>query len=107
MTETVMRTWHAKVARGDLRDWVAAYRDRVLDGMRGVDGFRAVTFLAARDGDPCDVTVLTEWDDMDAVRRFAGDDAARAVVPDFMERYFVAADATAGFHDVILQEAGQ
>lgn len=95
------------MARSDLSDWVHTYRERVLDGMKAVDGFRGVTFHAERDADPCRVTVLTAWDDMDAVRQFAGDDPATAVIPDFMARFFVAADTKASFHDELLLEANR
>jgi len=105
MSGAVVRRWEASVARGDIGAWVATFRDRVLPGMRAVQGFRSVTFLAERDADPCRVCVLTRWDDMDAVRRFAGDAPARTVLPDFMARFFTEHDAEATFHDEVLVEA--
>ncbi|SEW01756.1 hypothetical protein SAMN04488515_0668 [Cognatiyoonia koreensis] len=107
MTAPVVRKWNATVARADLDDWVATYRGKMLDHVRKVDGFREVVFLAERDTDPCRVTALTTWDDMDAVIRFAGDTPAKAVIPDFMKPFFVAADPEASFHDVLLQEKMQ
>lgn len=104
MTDRVIRRWDAVVKQTDLDDWVATYRDRVLGKMGGIGGFQGVAFHAERDADPCNVTVLTMWDDMDAIKRFAGQDPAQAVVPDFMQRFFVHADTRATFHDEILVE---
>ena len=105
MTGRVVRRWEARVARANLDGWVATYRDRVLDKVKEVDGFQSVAFHADREGDPCKVTVLMKWDDMDAVKRFAGDDPATAVIPDFMQPFLIDADARATFHDEILLEA--
>ncbi len=107
MTGPLVRRWEAVSARADLGDWVATYRDRVLPAMKDVPGFLGVTFHAERDADPCRITVLTAWADMDAVKAFAGDDPARAVVPDFMARFFVDHDATASFHDELLLESNR
>ena len=101
----VVRRWEATVARSDLGDWIQTYLDKVLTQVRNVDGFRGVTFLAERERDPCRVSVLTTWDDMGAVTRFAGQEPARAVVPEFMTRFFIESDPEAPFHDVLLQEA--
>lgn len=107
MTGCVVRRWEARVARSDLDGWVATYRDRVLGHVRTVDGFQSVAFHAERDGDPCRVTVFMKWDDMDAVKRFAGNDPAKAVIPDFMQPFLLDTDKRATFHDEILFEAHQ
>jgi len=107
MTKRVVRRWEARVARTDLSGWVSTYRDRVLEGMRDIDGFLGVAFHAEREADPCKVTVLTTWDDMESVRRFAGGAPEKAVVPDYMQDFFVAADPEATFHDEILLEANE
>lgn len=104
MSVAVVRRWEATVARDDLSAWVEAFRTRVLPGMRAVDGFRDVTFLARRDEDPCHVVVLTKWRDMAAVVSFAGKHAAKTVLPDFMAQFFKTHDAEATFYDEILRE---
>ncbi|MEX0281647.1 MAG: hypothetical protein AB3N13_10740 [Arenibacterium sp.] len=101
---TVVRRWEAKVARSDLSDWVATYRERVLPNVREIDGFESVTFLASREGDPAPVTVLMRWRDMDAIKSFAGEDPAKTVLPDFMARFLPDYDARATFHDELLLE---
>lgn len=105
MSGALVRRWEAVAARADLARWVDTYRARVLPAMRDVPGFLGVSFHAERDANPCRVTVLTAWRDMDAVRAFAGDDTARAVAPDFMERFFASPDSATRFHDELLMEA--
>jgi hypothetical protein len=41
---------------------------------------------------------------MDAISAFAGKDAAKTVMPDFMARFFKSYDAESTFYDEVLQE---
>ena len=104
MSGSIVRRWEATVARVDLDDWVETFRERVLPSMRKVSGFRDVTFLAKCNEDPSHVIVLTKWRDMAAVVAFAGEHAAKTVLPDFMARFFVDSDEEATFYDEILRE---
>jgi hypothetical protein len=72
--------------------------------MQGIDGFEGVTVLAAREGDPCTMTVQTRWRGMDAISRFAGDRPAQTYLPDFMVPFFPKYDELASFHDEVLAE---
>ncbi len=66
--------------------------------MSNVPGFRGISIHAERDTDPCRVTVQTTWDSMEAIQAYAGDDPAKAVVPDFMAGFLLEYDAEASFH---------
>jgi len=104
MTGVIARRWDGTVARANLDAWVATYKERVLPKMHGIDGWQGVSFLAARDGDPCRVSVTTLWRDEDALRAFAGENLTQAVVPDFMAGFFVDYDADATLHSEIFVE---
>ncbi len=104
MSDAVVRRWEAVVARDDIQEWIDTFRARALPGMQAVDGFNSVSFLVRRDQDPCHVVVLTKWRDMAAVAAFAGKEAAKTVMPDFMAKYFKSYDAEATFYDEVLQE---
>lgn len=104
MNTSVVRRWEATVNRADIDEWVETYRARVLPGVRAIDGFEGVSFLARRGEDPCHVVALTKWRDMDAITAFAGDNPSKTVLPDFMARFFLSYDADATFYDEVLQE---
>jgi Antibiotic biosynthesis monooxygenase len=107
MTGATVRKWEATMARGDIGNWLETFRARAFPGMQAVDGFLGIRIFAQSDRDPCRVTVLTNWRDMDAVKRYAGDEPARTVMPDFMAPFFTDFDAEASFHDELLVEAKQ
>jgi len=107
MTGAVVRRWEATIARDQVLEWRDTLLERVFPKMKAINGFRALRVHAQHDQDPCRVTVFTEWDDMLCVRRFAGDDPAKAVIPDFMEPFFRSYDETATFHDELVLEASR
>ncbi len=104
MTDVIVRKWEAMIARSDIAAWKETFMERVFPHMKGIDGFKGVTVFAAREGDPCIMTVQTNWRDMEAVVRFAGDDPARTYLPDFMVPFFPKYEAFATFHDQVLAE---
>jgi heme-degrading monooxygenase HmoA len=56
------------------------YRTEVLSVLRGVAGFRGAHLLRRRTGGETEFVSLTSFDDLDAVRAFAGPDYETAVV---------------------------
>jgi heme-degrading monooxygenase HmoA len=76
----------ARVWKGIARD--AAHADaylrhlkaRVLPALAAIEGYRDVRVLRRTAHDRVEFLVLTFWDSMEAIRRFAGEDPERAVV---------------------------
>lgn len=107
MTDAVVRKWEAQIARRDVVAWKDTFMDRVFPTMRAIEGFRGISVMVAQDGDPCRMTVLTRWADMQAIEALAGDDPGRTYLPDFMEPFFPSYDERATFHDEVLLEMAQ
>ncbi len=73
----IARTWSG-TSRPDSGDaYLAHLESVVLPEIRHIDGHRGAYVL--RDGD--EFQVVTLWDSMEAIRRFAGDEPEAAVVP--------------------------
>ena len=104
MTDAITRRWDGLVKRADLSVWIEKLQEKALPLMRGVDGWQGISCLAARDGDPCRVSVTTKWKDEAALRAFAGDSLTLAVMPKFMAPFFVDYDAHATLHTEIFVE---
>ena len=107
MSGIVVRHWQAQVLRADLEAWIATFRARALPGMKAVEGWLGISIDAARTDDPCAVTVTTRWKDEAALRRYAGDAPAKAVVPDFMSPFLVSFDPEATFRDELVMESAR
>ncbi len=104
MTGPIVRRWEAMIARADIAPWLETFRARAYPGMQAVEGFKGITIHAERGGDPCRVTVMTKWENINAIKRYAGDVPEKTVMPDFMARFFPSYDAKASFHDELMRE---
>ncbi len=107
MTGAVVRRWEASIARADVPAWLDTFRTRAFPGMSAVEGFKGIRVHLQRDGDPCRLTVFTEWNDMAAIKRYAGETPEKTVMPDFMAPFFSSYDATASFHDELELETSR
>ncbi len=76
----IVRVWTAQTTAGQLPAYLEHLRGRVLPELKALEGYRGVTVLDRPLTDGIEVVVMTYWESMDAVRRFAGADVERAVV---------------------------
>ena len=98
------RGWTASVADGDAYE--RFFRERVIPDLQGVEGFLGATLLRRRVGEGVELVVLTRFESLDAVRRFAGADIetpviepeARALLSHFEER--------AAHYETVVDERG-
>jgi len=76
----VVRSWSALATPDGAVAYVAFFRNTLLPQLRRIPGHRGALVLRRPVGDGIEITVLTFWESMDAVKRFAGDPPDRAVV---------------------------
>jgi heme-degrading monooxygenase HmoA len=70
--------WHGSVPVAQANPFHRHLLANAVAEMRGVEGFLDATVLHQPDDDRVRITLLTTWRDMEAVRRYAGDEAAVA-----------------------------
>jgi heme-degrading monooxygenase HmoA len=77
----IMRVWHGYTARGEnARRYEELLREVILPGIHRVEGYRGA-YLSTRDvGEETEFVTVTLWESMAAIRRFAGEEYARAVI---------------------------
>jgi heme-degrading monooxygenase HmoA len=76
----IARLWSGWTRAADADRYDRHYRDEVLPTLRQLPGFRGARLLRRTVGDETEFVSLTFFDDLDAIRRFAGDDHEEAVV---------------------------
>jgi len=101
----VERVWSARAAsRDDAAAYAAYFRRVVLPELAEVDGYRGATLLQRDLPDGVEVVVSTRWDSLDAIRAFAGDDIARAVVHDEAAALFAGYDRTVRHFEIVSED---
>jgi heme-degrading monooxygenase HmoA len=98
----IARTWNG-TARIDKADaYVAHLREKTFPQLAAIAGHRGAYVLRRSASDAATVafTVVTLWESLDSVRRFAGDDPEVAVVPAEAQALLVTYDDRAVHWDV-------
>ena len=98
----VIREWRGLATREKEATYVAHFCDEVLPKLRQLDGFLGASVLRRGKDDAVEMTVLTRWESMDAIRRFAGEDAELAVVAAAAQPCFVSYDRKVSHHEVVV-----
>lgn len=83
----IARIWTGRVPYEKSAEYLCLMREVALPDYRSVLGNRGAWCLHRRDADVVTVTMLTFWDDLAAIRQFAG-------VPEDVAKYY---DFDAGF----------
>ncbi|MEA2380808.1 MAG: hypothetical protein QOH72_779 [Solirubrobacteraceae bacterium] len=74
----IVRTWRGAVRPADLDEYLRHQDATGVGDYRATPGNRGVLVLRRTHGDLVEITTVSFWDSMDAVRGFAGDDPERA-----------------------------
>jgi hypothetical protein len=79
----ISRLWHGWTTRANADVYEGLLRDEIFVGIRNrdIEGFRNIQMLRRDVGDEVEFITIMEFDSLDAVRAFAGDDYEAAVVP--------------------------
>jgi heme-degrading monooxygenase HmoA len=102
----IARRWTARATPVNTQRYLAIARDQVLPALRTLPGFRggAVLTRPSPSGET-DIEFITFWESLDAIRAFAGQDIARAVILPEAEALLSHADHAATHWQVVLQES--
>lgn len=79
------------------------YRSEALPVLRGVAGFEGARLLRRTTGDETEFVSLTFFDNLDAVRAFAGSDCETAVVADQAREVVVRFDNNVGHYETAFE----
>jgi heme-degrading monooxygenase HmoA len=79
----IARRWHGRVPAAKAEEYLKLSEDVGLADYRSTEGNRGAWCLHRREGDVVHVEMFTLWDDLEAIRRFAGSEVTKAKYYDF------------------------
>ena len=85
----VARIWTGRVRRDDADAYAALMRSTAVPDYRAIPGNLGAWVLRRDDDAGTEIAMLTMWDSLEAVRRFAGEPADRARYYDFDAAYLL------------------
>jgi heme-degrading monooxygenase HmoA len=103
----IARFWTAKIAQGHAHVYADHLRSQVLTDLRKVDGYIGAKLLERETGDSVEIVVVTFWQSLDSIRKFAGPDVERAVVSDEIASLFLQYDQRVRHYEVVVMDGPQ
>jgi heme-degrading monooxygenase HmoA len=97
----IARVWTGAARPERIESYLSHLRERTLPQIRQIAGHRGAYVLRRSSTERVDVTVVTLWDSIDAIARFAGADTEAAVVPPEAQALLIAWDDRAVHWDVV------
>jgi heme-degrading monooxygenase HmoA len=100
-TSMIARIWRGATSAEDTDAYAAYLRETGVKEYSATPGNQGVHMLRRIQGDRCEFLMLTFWDSMEAVKRFAGDDPERAVFYPADDRFLIERDLTSSHWEVV------
>ena len=98
----IVRAWHATATAEGADAYREHFTDSVLPDLQRIDGYQGA-YLLQRDHDThVELQVLTLWDSLEAISRFAGANPDRAVVEPDAQAALASYDTTVTHHTVVV-----
>jgi hypothetical protein len=97
----IARRWHGRVPAMKAEEYLRLMEQVGLPDYRSTEGNRGAWCLHRREGDLVHVEMVTFWDDLEAIRRFAGDDLTKAKYYDFDPDFLLEVEPEVTHFDVI------
>jgi heme-degrading monooxygenase HmoA len=95
----ITRMWRGWTRAADADRYERHYRSEVMDTLRQVPGFRGARLLRRTVDAETEFVSLTLFDDLDAVRSFAGSDHETAVVAGEAREVLIRFDERVGHYE--------
>jgi heme-degrading monooxygenase HmoA len=97
----ISRQWRALAHRSRAQDYVKHLRTETFPALRRISGFVDASLASRPLGAGVEFIVITRWDSVDAISKFAGSDPEAAVLPTKAAEMMIEYDRRARHFDVI------
>jgi len=100
----IARFWTAKTSQAQAPVYTDHLKNNVLATLREVDGYVGAKLLEREADGGIEIVVITFWQSLDSVRKFAGDDIERAVVSDEIAPLLLYYDQRVRHYGVVVED---
>ena len=97
----IARRWHGRVPLSKSEEYLRLMAEVGLPDYRATEGNRGAWCLHRREGEVVHVEMFTLWEGEAAIRRFAGDDMARAKYYEFDSDFLLELEPAVEHFEVI------
>lgn len=105
----IARIWHGWTTPGNADTYEGLLKEEIFVGIlnRNIRGFKNIQLLRREVGQEVEFVTIMEFDSLDAVREFAGEDYEVAVVPDKARKVLSHFDARSQHYEIREERRGE
>jgi heme-degrading monooxygenase HmoA len=103
----IARMWRGIAVPEKAKNYIEHLQQTVLPELYRIDGFRGAYVLRRDLNRGVEFTVQTLWESMDAIRKFAGENAEAAVVAPAAQPLFREFDSKVTHYQIVLHSGGE
>ncbi|HEX6906162.1 MAG TPA: YciI-like protein [Terriglobales bacterium] len=102
--EHIARQWKGRTTAANAERYIQHLADNVFPELRAIPGHRGAYLLRRRGDGEVEFVVLTLWDSMEAIQKFAGTDVEKAVVAPKAQAVLSSFDDFVSHYEVVEME---
>lgn len=100
----IARAWHGEVEVEAADEYFEYLRETGIPDYQSTEGNRGLWVLRRQEGDRTHFLLITLWEDLAAIKAFAGEDYAQAVYYPEDSRYLLELEPAVTHYEVLLAE---
>ena len=97
----ISRQWVGLARSAEAERYVAHLKSETFPKLATIAGFQSAAILRRNLADGVEFRIVTTWQSLDAIRKFAGDHPEVAVVPENVQRMMLTYDRTVAHYEVV------
>src|SRR5215813_11065967 len=100
----IARFWTAKIEQANAPVYTDHLKNQVLATLRKIDGYIGAKLLERETSGVVEIVVITFWQSLDSIRKFAGSDLEKAVISDEIVSLFLQHDHSVSHYTVVVND---
>ena len=101
----IQRHWKGLAKRGEVKNYIRHLETETFPLISAISGFVKASILQRSTGDGVEFLIVTIWESMEAIRKFAGDDPEAAVVPGVVKGMMLSWEERVKHYEVVSERS--
>jgi heme-degrading monooxygenase HmoA len=100
----IVRMWHGRVSSSKSDEYAEFMKQRAAPDYSSVDGLQKLLFLRRDEKDVTHLLLVTHWDSMGSVKRFAGEEPEKAKYYPEDDAFLLEKEALSALYEVFYEQ---
>ncbi len=102
--EMIVRLWHGRTNLSKADEYAEFMKERAAPDYGSIDGLQKLYFLRRIDGDVAHFLLVTLWDSIESVKKFAGEHPEKAKYYPEDDSFLLEKDETSALYQVFFEK---